>query len=143
MFRHQAYFTNQHPVIPLLHPGRYMQAFYSAPHLRPPMALQYAVWTMATLGIDKYSHYHHAFHRRCRHYLEEDELKVRKFCLGILFSPLLILVLGRRRAFPHCSSCTSVGIDSHRRSTQYVVHASRHEHGSMHQTASHDGTAQA
>lgn len=41
------------------------------------MALQYAVWTMASLGHEKYSTYHDVFHRRCRHYLEEDELRVR------------------------------------------------------------------
>lgn len=40
------------------------------------MALQYAIWTMATNGHDKYSAYHDAFHRRCRHYLQEDELRV-------------------------------------------------------------------
>ncbi|KAJ4391757.1 hypothetical protein N0V93_005377 [Gnomoniopsis smithogilvyi] len=72
---HQAYFMKQHPLIPILHPARYMQSFYSAPHRRPPMCLQYAVWTIATLGHEKYSHYHDVFHRRCRHYLEEDELK--------------------------------------------------------------------
>lgn len=74
--RHQTYFARHHPLIPILHPGRYMQSFYSAPHLRPPMGLQYAVWTMATLGHEKYSRYHDAFHRRCRNYLEEDELRV-------------------------------------------------------------------
>lgn len=74
--RHNAYFTRQHTLIPIIHPARYMQAFYSAPHLRPPMALQYAVWTMASLGHDKYATYHDVFHRRCRHYLEEDELRV-------------------------------------------------------------------
>lgn len=63
-------------LIPIIHPARYMQSFYSAPHLRPPMALQYAVWTMGSLGHEKYSSYHDAFHRRCRRYLEEDELKV-------------------------------------------------------------------
>ncbi|KAF3770235.1 hypothetical protein M406DRAFT_236620, partial [Cryphonectria parasitica EP155] len=73
---HQTYFVKQHPLIPIVHPGRYMTAFYSAPHLRPPMALQYAIWTMATNSHEKYSGYHDAFHRRARHYLEEDELRV-------------------------------------------------------------------
>lgn len=62
--------------MPIVHPGRYVQAFYSAPHLRPPMALQYAIWTMATTGHDKFASYHDAFHRRCRHYLQEDEMRV-------------------------------------------------------------------
>ncbi|KUI65341.1 Transcriptional activator protein acu-15 [Cytospora mali] len=72
---HQAYFTRQHPLIPIIHPGRYMQAFYSGPHLRPPMALSYAIWTTASNGHDKYSSYHDVFHRRARRYLQEDELK--------------------------------------------------------------------
>lgn len=75
--RHQAYFIKHHPLIPIVHPGRYIQAFYSAPHLRPPMALQYAIWTMAANGHEKFSSYHDAFHRRCRHYLQEDEMRVR------------------------------------------------------------------
>lgn len=76
-----------------------MQAFYSAPHLRPPMALQYAVWTMASLGHEKYSTYHDVFHRRCRHYLEEDELRVgpQKLISGpcsLTQSSLLHFILG-------------------------------------------------
>lgn len=72
---HRTFFTRQHPLNPIIHPGRYMQAYHSGGHLRPPMALIYAVWTMATNGHDKYSSYHDAFHRRTRHYLEEDELR--------------------------------------------------------------------
>lgn len=72
---HQTYFSKQHPLIPIVHPGRYMQAFYSCPHLRPPMALSYAIWTMAANGHEKYSSYHDVFHRRARHYLAEDELR--------------------------------------------------------------------
>ncbi|ROV90275.1 hypothetical protein VSDG_08186 [Cytospora chrysosperma] len=72
---HQTFFSKQHPLIPIVHPGRYMQAFYSGPHLRPPMALTYAIWTMAANGHEKYASYHDVFHRRARHYLTEDELK--------------------------------------------------------------------
>lgn len=74
--RHETFFTIQHPLIPIIHPGRYITAFYSAPHLRPPMALQYAIWTMATTGHPKYHVYHDAFHSRARHYLQEDEMRV-------------------------------------------------------------------
>lgn len=74
--RHHTFFTKQHPLVPVIHPGRYMQAFYSGPLKRPPMALSYAIWTMAANGHEKYSAYHDAFHRRCRHYLQEDELRV-------------------------------------------------------------------
>ncbi|ROW17792.1 hypothetical protein VPNG_00707 [Cytospora leucostoma] len=72
---HQVFFTKQHPLIPIVHPGRYMQAFYSGPHMRPPMALSYAIWTMAANGHENYHSYHDAFHRRARHYLEDDELR--------------------------------------------------------------------
>lgn len=72
---HRTFFMRQHPLNPIIHPGRYMQAYHSGVHLRPPMALTYAVWTMASNGHEKYSAYHDAFHRRARHYLEEDELR--------------------------------------------------------------------
>ncbi|KAK2604521.1 hypothetical protein N8I77_007445 [Diaporthe amygdali] len=72
---HRTFFMKQHPLNPIIHPGRYMQAYHSGLHLRPPMALIYAVWTMASNGHEKYSAYHDAFHRRARHYLEEDELR--------------------------------------------------------------------
>lgn len=72
---HATFFMKQHPLNPIIHPGRYMQAYHSGIHLRPPMALIYAVWSMASNGHEKYSSYHDAFHRRARHYLEEDELR--------------------------------------------------------------------
>lgn len=149
--RHRSYFAKQHPLIPILHPGRYMQSFYSAPHRRPPMCLQYAVWTMGTLANEKYAHYHDAFHRRCRHYLEEDELKVRKDRRQILqvwhairaasypchdvdflllrfqdtlppVLPLTVAHIGRRRTLSDCGPRTSLGTDGNYRGTQYVVH---------------------
>lgn len=40
------------------------------------MALQYTIWTMAANRHEKYRHYHDAFYRRARRYLEEDELRV-------------------------------------------------------------------
>lgn len=87
------------------------------------MCLQYAVWTMGTLANEKYSHYHGAFHRRCRHYLEEDELKVCKdwhdsFYFAFTFFvfetlrpvlPLTVVNIGGRRTLPHCSPCPSLG----------------------------------
>lgn len=60
----------------MIHKDRYMQAFYSAPHKRPPMCLQYAIWTISANHHEKYRRYHAAFYRRARQYLEADELKV-------------------------------------------------------------------
>lgn len=102
------------------------------------MCLQYAVWTMGTLANEKYAQYHDAFHRRCRHYLEEDELKVRKNwrynfqvwhiipaamhpCLDMDLPflrfhdtlppvlPLTVAHIGRRRTLSYCGPCTSLG----------------------------------
>jgi hypothetical protein len=62
--------------LPIIHKGRYLNAFYSAPHMRPPMSLQYAIWAMAANNHSKYDSYSDAFYRRARQYLEADELKV-------------------------------------------------------------------
>lgn len=74
--RNAAYFQRAHMFIPIIHPSRYFQAFYSAPHKRPPMCLQYAVWTMASNGHDKYGHYHDIFYKRARQYADGDEMRV-------------------------------------------------------------------
>jgi hypothetical protein len=75
--RHTAYFQNQHMFIPIVHKARYLKAFHSVPHLRPPMGLQYAIWAMSSQVYRKYSGFHDAFYRRARQYLENDEMKVR------------------------------------------------------------------
>jgi hypothetical protein len=53
-----------------------MRSFHSPPHMRPPLSLQYAIWTVASNGHAKYNSYHDALYRRARQYLESDELKV-------------------------------------------------------------------
>ena len=63
--------------MPVIHPARYLKAFYSSPNLRPPMCLQYAIWAMAANGHPKYGTYDGAFYRRARNYLEADEMRVR------------------------------------------------------------------
>lgn len=73
---HSIFFGTQQSFIPLINRARYLQAFYStAPHVRPPMALQYAIWAMAANGNEKYSRYYDIFYRRARQYLDNDELK--------------------------------------------------------------------
>ncbi|RYP45178.1 hypothetical protein DL768_008451 [Monosporascus sp. mg162] len=69
------FFERQQNLIPVIHPARYLQAFYSAPHMRPPMALQYGIWALASNGHPKYKSYHEVFYRRARKYIEEDEMK--------------------------------------------------------------------
>ncbi|KAK3942377.1 citrinin biosynthesis transcriptional activator ctnR [Diplogelasinospora grovesii] len=72
---HKIFFMKQQHFIPIIHEGNYLRAFYSAPHMRPPMCLQYAIWTMAANGHEKYGFYHDVFYQRTRQYLEADELK--------------------------------------------------------------------
>jgi len=72
---HHAFFSRQAAFIPVVHPGRYLKAFHSAPHLRPPMCLQYAIWAMAALGHETYDGSHDVFYRRARQYLDADEMK--------------------------------------------------------------------
>ncbi|KLU84256.1 binuclear zinc transcription factor [Magnaporthiopsis poae ATCC 64411] len=72
---HNWYFSNHQDIVPMLHPARYLQAFHSAPHMRPPMCLQYAVWAIAANEHPKYQSYHNVFYRRARQYLEADELR--------------------------------------------------------------------
>ncbi|KAL0930949.1 binuclear zinc transcription factor [Colletotrichum truncatum] len=71
----KSFFERQQHFIPIIHPGRYFQAFYSAPHKRPPMCLQYAVWAMASNGHEKYSQYHEIFYKRARQYADADEMR--------------------------------------------------------------------
>lgn len=40
------------------------------------MCLQYAVWSMASNGHEKYSQYHDIFYKRARQYADSDEMKV-------------------------------------------------------------------
>ncbi|KAK3357735.1 binuclear zinc transcription factor [Lasiosphaeria hispida] len=72
---HRIYFQRQQQFMPLIHEGSYMKNYYAPPHMRPPMALQYAMWTLASNSHDKYGIYHDVFYQRARQYLEADELK--------------------------------------------------------------------
>ncbi len=44
--------------------------------MKPPMALQYAVWALASSGHAKYKSYHEIFYQRARKYVDADEMKV-------------------------------------------------------------------
>ncbi|KAK7414376.1 hypothetical protein QQX98_006741 [Neonectria punicea] len=70
-----AFFKDQHYYVPIVHPGRYFQAFYGNSHMKPPMCLQYAIWALAALGHAKYDKFHEIFYHRARKYLETDEMK--------------------------------------------------------------------
>ncbi|KAI2636407.1 fungal-specific transcription factor domain-containing protein [Hypomontagnella submonticulosa] len=69
------FFDRQQHLIPIIHPSRYLQSFYSPPHMKPPMCLQYAIWALASHGHPKYGPYHDIFYRRARQYADSDEMK--------------------------------------------------------------------
>jgi hypothetical protein len=52
------------------------------------MCLQYAIWTTAANGHEKYGIYHDIFYMRARQYLEADELKVRESESGNVAAPI-------------------------------------------------------
>ncbi|CEF87849.1 hypothetical protein SNK03_011440 [Fusarium graminearum] len=69
------FFQNQYRLIPIVHPGRYLQSFYGPMPRRPPMCLRYAIWALAAAGNVKYDEYHDIFYRRSRQYMEADTMK--------------------------------------------------------------------
>ncbi|KAK7970281.1 binuclear zinc transcription factor [Apiospora saccharicola] len=72
---HQTFFQRQSETIPIINQQRYLQEFYSPPHMKPPMCLQYAIWAIAALENKKYSASRDVFYQRARQYAEADEMK--------------------------------------------------------------------
>ncbi|KAK0666183.1 putative binuclear zinc transcription factor [Cercophora samala] len=72
---HDLFFSIHYSFLPIIHKDGYLAAFHRPAHMRPPMCLQYSIWTMAANGHPKYGCYHEALYRRARQYLEADELK--------------------------------------------------------------------
>ncbi|SMR42436.1 unnamed protein product [Zymoseptoria tritici ST99CH_1E4] len=70
-----AYFTKIHPSLPVVHRSRYYAAMHLAPHMRPPIALRYAMWCNAAGVTDQYEGLQEAFYQRARKYLQQDEMK--------------------------------------------------------------------
>jgi hypothetical protein len=56
----------------MIHRPRYLAAMDLAPNQRPPVALRYAIWTLACAISDEFGHFQDLFYRRARKYLEED-----------------------------------------------------------------------
>lgn len=71
----QAFFDKIHPSIPMLHRPRYYAAMNLAPHMRPPIALRYAMWALAAAASDKYESLQEHFYNRARKYLQQDEMR--------------------------------------------------------------------
>jgi hypothetical protein len=74
---HTIYFEKYHRTMPMMHKLRYYASLDRAPHMRPPICLRYAMWTMAASLSDKYSSFEAIFYERARRYLQDAEMKVR------------------------------------------------------------------
>ncbi|KAF1968588.1 hypothetical protein BU23DRAFT_602051 [Bimuria novae-zelandiae CBS 107.79] len=72
---YQIYFAKIHPSIPIIHRPRFMAAMDLAPHMRPPVCLRYAMWTVAASVADKYDALQEHFYQRARKYAQSDEMK--------------------------------------------------------------------
>ena len=75
MNRDQIYFEKVHPSLPMIHKPRYFAAMNLAPHMRPPVALRYAMWMNACSVTPRYNALIEHFYARARKYLEMDEMK--------------------------------------------------------------------
>ncbi|KAI0423914.1 fungal-specific transcription factor domain-containing protein [Xylaria sp. FL1042] len=72
---HQIFFEKIHPSVPMIHKFRYLAAMNLAPNQRPPVALRYAIWTLACSITDKYKDLKDLFYQRARKYVEADAIK--------------------------------------------------------------------
>lgn len=72
---HQIYFDKIHPSVPMIHKYRYLAAMNLAPNQRPPVALRYAMWTLAASVTEKFMDLRDHFYQRARKYMESDALK--------------------------------------------------------------------
>lgn len=72
---HQIFFEKIHPSLPMIHRFRYLAAMNLAPSQRPPVALRYAIWTLACSITDKYKDLKDLFYQRARKYVEADAIK--------------------------------------------------------------------
>ncbi|RPB28442.1 hypothetical protein L211DRAFT_833407 [Terfezia boudieri ATCC MYA-4762] len=72
---HNIFFDKVYPTVPMIHKGRYLSSLNLAPSMRPPIALRYALWTLAASVSDEYDALQTQFYRMARKYAEEQELK--------------------------------------------------------------------
>lgn len=69
------FFECVYRTIPIIHKGRYLASLHLPPNLRPPIALRYAIWTLAASVSDDYFKLQTHFYKMARKYAEEQELK--------------------------------------------------------------------
>ena len=69
------YFEKIHPSLPMIHRPRFLASMDLAPHMRPPIALRYAMWTQVCSITSRYSQLTSHFYARARKYAEADEMR--------------------------------------------------------------------
>lgn len=69
------YFEKIHPSLPMIHRPRFLASMDLAPHMRPPIALRYAMWTQVCSITPRYSQLLSHFYARARKYAEADEMR--------------------------------------------------------------------
>jgi hypothetical protein len=72
---HRIYFERIHPSCPIIHRPRYLATCNLNHQMRPPIALRYAMWTMAASVTDRYEALAEHFYLRTRKYLQADEMR--------------------------------------------------------------------
>lgn len=69
------YWEKIHPSLPMIHRPRFLASMDLAPHMRPPIALRYAMWTQVCSITLRYSQLTSHFYGRARKYAEADEMR--------------------------------------------------------------------
>ncbi|KAI1175409.1 fungal-specific transcription factor [Nemania sp. FL0916] len=72
---HQIFFEKIHPSLPMIHKFRYLAAMNLPLNQRPPVALRYAIWTLACSIADKFKGLKELYYQRARSYVEADAMK--------------------------------------------------------------------
>jgi hypothetical protein len=103
--RHQIYFDIYHPQLPMIHKLRYYASLDRAPHMRPPICLRYAMWTMAASLSDKYKAYEDILYERSRKYIDAAEMKVG---FVVICNIQLLIVIGTWRAVRFSVPCSDL-----------------------------------
>ena len=72
--RTQIYFAKIQPSVPMIHQYRFLAALNLSPNARPPIALRYAMWTLAASITGRYQNLHEHLYARARKYAELAEM---------------------------------------------------------------------
>lgn len=86
---YRIYFERFHPTLPMIHKGRFYAYLNMPANHKPPIALRYAMMTVAASFSDNYQNYAEIFYERARRYAELLEMQVRHPAIDTVFSILM------------------------------------------------------